>query len=346
VRNLKIWRLGILANEKISVGILGLGSCVPSKILTNQDLEKIVDTSDEWILKRTGISQRRILEESEPAYTLGVEAAKKAIEDAEIMAEDIDLIIVTTESPDSLSPSISCTIQDKIGANNAAAFDINAACTGFIYGMVIAQQFIQNGVYKHVLVVGCEGLSRIVDWKDRATCVLFGDGAGAVVLGKVEEGYGIISSKIASEGALGHNITIPCCYIDEVEKEKRVSGSTNTIWMDGGEVFKFAVKAMVQATETVLGLAGLSYGEINYVIPHQANSRIIDGAAKRMDVGPSKIIRNVEKYGNISSASIPVALDECIRNRMINKGDNIVFVAFGGGLTWGALIIKWSKCSE
>lgn len=325
------------------VGILGIGSSLPEKVLTNFDLEKMVDTSDEWITKRTGISERRILDKDTPAYTLGVEASKKAIEDAGICAEDIDLIIVTTDTPDYLTPSVSCIIQKNIGASKAAAFDLNAACSGFVYGLTVAKQFVLTGHYKYILVIGCEGLTKVVDWEDRNTCVLFGDGAGAAVVGPVEEGYGIISTYIGADGNLGHNITIPCCYIDQSDIEKRLHGEKFVLWMDGSEVFKFAVRIMAQATERVLDESKLTFDDIRLIVPHQANIRIIDGASKKLGISSEKVFTNVHKYGNISSASIPVALDEAVKSGLIAKGDYIVLVGFGGGLTWASALVRWSK---
>ncbi|ACL75062.1 beta-ketoacyl-ACP synthase III [Ruminiclostridium cellulolyticum] len=325
------------------VGIIGTGSFVPEKILTNNDLEKIVDTSDEWIIKRTGISERRILDDETPTYTMGIEAAKRALEDANLNAEDIDLIIVSTETPDFMSPSMACIIQGAIGAVNATAFDINAACTGFIYSLAVAQQFIANGVYKHALLIGCEGLSRIVDWKDRNTCILFGDASGAVVLGEVEEGYGILDTFLGSNGAEGMNITIPNLYLSQEEKEKRVNGKYNSIWMDGKEVFKFAVKAMSAATMHVLDKLNMDINELDFIFPHQANTRIIDGAIKKLGITDDKIHYIINKYGNISSASIPVAMDEAKQEGKLKRGDKIVLVAFGGGLTWGSIAVKWFK---
>lgn len=325
-----------------AVGILGLGSNLPEKILNNYDLEKMVDTNDEWITKRTGISERRILEEDIPAYTMGVAAAKQAIKNAGILPEDIDLIIATTEAPDYLSPTTSCLIQRHIGATKAAAFDLNAACSGIMYSISVAKQFISTGYYKYILLVGCEGLSRVVDWKDRNTAILFGDGAGAMVLGEVEDGYGVITTDIGSSGDLGHNITIPCCYINDDDLSKRHNENKRVLWMDGSEVFKFAVKIMTSSTEKVLLDVGLSLDDVKLIIPHQANIRIVEGAAKRLNISKDKIFVNLHKYGNISSASIPVALQEAFDSGLISKGDYIVMVGFGGGLTWGSALIKWN----
>lgn len=326
-----------------TVGILGIGSCLPEKVLTNADLEKMVETSDEWITQRTGISERRVLEKEEPAYTLGVKAAVRALEDAGITAEDIDLIIVTTETPDYMAPSTACIIQSKIGAKKAAAFDLNAACTGFVYGMTTAQQFIRTGYYKYALVIGVEGLSKATDWEDRNTCILFGDGSGAVVLGAVEEGYGLLGTYLGADGNIGHNITIPGFYEDPGEYEKRVHEHKRTVWMDGGAVLKFAVRIMESSTNEVLSRCGLSIDDINLIVPHQANIRIVEGAAKRLGVSSDKVMVNLDQIGNISSASIPVALDQAVKAGKVSKGDHIVLVGFGGGLTWGSAIIKWAK---
>lgn len=331
-------------NKEIkSIGILGTGSCLPEKILKNSDLEKIVDTTDEWIVKRTGISERRILEKDTPVYTLGIEAAKRALIDANIEAEDLDVIIVTTSTGDYLSPSLACLIQNGIKATKAIAFDVNAACSGFVYGLNIAQQFLQNGTYKKALVIACEGLTKVVDWEDRNTCVLFGDGAGAAVLGEVEAGYGIITTHLGANGEGCELITIPSCHFSEKDLLNRPNTNKRTLWMDGGEVFKFAVKILSQASEKVIEDAGMTIDDIKQIIPHQANIRIIEGAAKRLGVSNDKIYTNVHKYGNISSASIPVALDEAVKSGILTKGDYYIIVGFGGGLTWGSALLRWNK---
>ncbi len=320
-----------------------MGSCVPKKILSNFDLEKMVETSDDWIVKRTGISERRILEDGEPIYKMGVEAAKQAISNAGISPEDIDLIIVSSSTPDYLVPTTSCLIQKETGCSKAAAFDLVAACTGFIYSLTVAKQFIETGYYKHVLIVSSEGMSKVVDWTDRNTCVLFGDGAGAAVIGPVEEGYGMLSTYIDADGAQGNSITIPCLYLPDEDIARRENFSNKkTIWQEGQEVFKFAVKIMPFASEKVIKDAGMTIDDIKYIIPHQANIRIIEGAAKRLGVALDKIYTTIRKFGNISSASIPVALADAYHKNCLKKGDNLVFVGFGGGLTWGATLIKWS----
>jgi len=303
----------------------------------------MVDTSDEWIIKRTGITQRRLLEDDVPGFTMAVEAAKNALSNSGLNASDIDLIIVSTTTPDYLTPTTSCIIQKEIGARNAAAFDMNAACTGFLYAVTVAKQFVETGYFKHVLVVSCEAMSKVVDYTERKTCVLFGDGAGAVVIGEVEDGYGILSTYIAADGTDGMNITIPCLHMPEIELEKRINyNKKNALWQDGSEVFKFAVRTMPVAVEKVIENTGLNVNDIKYIIPHQANIRIIEGAAKRLQISMDKVYTTIDKFGNISSASIPVALDDACRHKCINKGDSIVLVGFGGGLTWGSALLKWS----
>jgi 3-oxoacyl-[acyl-carrier-protein] synthase-3 len=324
-----------------SVGIIGTGSFLPEKVLTNFDLEKMVDTSNEWIIKRTGISERRILDENEPSYAMAIEAAKRAIENANLNAEDIDLIVTATITTDYYTPSTGCIVQAAIGASNAIAFDINAACTGFIYALTVAQQFITSGMYKNALVIGCEALSKLVDWNDRNTCVLFGDGAGAVILSEVDQGYGILNSFLGSDGSSAMVLNAPSLYISEEDKEKRQNNKFNSLWMDGTEVFKFAVKAMSNATLKVLEDLNMSIDDIQHIFPHQANTRIIEGAIKKLGVTDDKLYYVIQKYGNISSASIPVALDEANREGRLKTGDNLVLVGFGGGLTWGSIALKW-----
>lgn len=312
--------------------------------MTNCDLEKMVDTSDEWIIQRTGISERRILDKNTPSYTLAVEAAKQAIADSGISPEQIGLILVSTSTPDFLTPSTSCIVQKETGAVNAASFDIMAACTGFIYGITIAKQFIETGYYEHVLLVSSEGMTKAVDWNDRKNCVLFGDGAGAVVLGRVEEGYGILSTYLGSDGTNGKYITIPCLYMPEEELDKRKDYENKiALFQDGHEVFKFAVKIMPYATEKLMEQADITLDDVKYIIPHQANSRIIESAAKRLGVALEKVYTTIRKFGNISSASIPVAIDDAYRKKCLCKGDNLVLVGFGGGLTWGSALLRWSK---
>jgi len=322
------------------VGILGLGCYLPPKKLTNAELEKIVDTSDEWIISRTGIKERRIASSDVASSDLGVEASKAAVKDAGLKPEDIDLIITATITPDMAFPATACIIQDKIGAKNAAAFDINAACSGFVFGIVMAQQFISTGVYKHVLVVGAEKLTSIVDWQDRSTCVLFGDGAGACVVGKSKERR-ILSSFMGADGSGGHLLTVPAGGSRQPTTEDTLKNRLHFLKMEGNEVFKIAVRIMVEAGEKAVKKIGLKCSDIDLLIPHQANIRILMAVAKRMGLPEEKIFLNIEKYGNMSAASTAVALVEASQGQRIKKGNNVVLVAFGGGLTYAASLIKW-----
>lgn len=325
-----------------SVGILGTGTYVPNKVLTNQDLEKMVDTSDEWIVTRTGIRERRISGEDEAASDLAYQAAQKALEMSGITADQLDLIIVATVTPDTAFPSTANILQDRLGATKAAAFDLAAACTGFLYGIATASQFVQNGLYRYALVIGVECLSKIVDWTDRNTCVLFGDGAGAAVLGPVEEGYGFLSFDLGSDGKGGELLKLPAGGSRMPASNETVASRLHYIYMSGGDVFKFAVRAMGASAEAALEKAGLTKEDIDFLVPHQANIRIIDAAVKRLGVSKDKVVVNLDRYGNMSAASIPVALDEAVRKGSIQQGDHLVLVGFGGGLTWGATVLRWS----
>ncbi len=326
-----------------NAGIVGVGSYVPEKILTNYDLERIVETSNEWIVTRTGIEQRRIADENTFVSDLATKAAQRALEDAGMQAEEIELIVVATITADMSSPAAACMVQHNLGAVNAVAFDINAACSGFVYGLSVASQFIQTGCYKNALVIGAETLSKITNWKDRNTCVLFGDGAGAAVLKAVEAPYGILSTHTGTNGSMGKVLTIPALNLAAEELAKRDQEYARTIWMDGQEVFKFAVKIMVEATKRVLADVHLGVEDLDMIIPHQANTRIIDGAAKRLKLNKEKVFTNIQQYGNMSAASIPVALDEAVKGGLIQNDDIIVMVGFGGGLTWGSAVVKWQK---
>ncbi|MGI8385471.1 beta-ketoacyl-ACP synthase III [Robertmurraya sp. P23] len=310
----------------MKAGIIGIGRCLPDKVLTNADLEKMVDTSDEWIRTRTGIEERRIAEKGVNTSDLGFEAAKKAIEDAEISPEEIGLILVATVTPDQPFPSVACMLQEKLGAVNAAAMDISAACAGFMYGMITAKQFIESDSYKYVLVVGVEKLSKITDWQDRNTAVLFGDGAGAVVMGKVTEGRGILSFELGADGTGGKHL-----YQEDY------------IVMNGREVFKFAVRQMGESSVNVLEKAGLSKEDVDFLIPHQANIRIMEASRQRLELPEEKMSKTVDKYGNTSAASIPISLVEEVEAGKIKEDDLIVMVGFGGGLTWGAIAMRWGK---
>lgn len=306
-----------------NIGILSVGKYVPSNIVTNQDLEKIVDTSDEWIRTRTGIEERRIAPESMTATDMACNAAMEALEKAKVKPEEIELIIVATATPDHAFPSVASSVQDRIGAKGAAAFDLSAACTGFIYGITTAQQFLQTGMYKHALVIGVEKLSKLINWEDRSTCVLFGDGAGAVVLGE-SEGKGILASDLGSDGSGGkHLYSVP------------------DIVMNGREVFKFAVRQLPETAKTSLEKAGLTRKDIDFLVPHQANIRIIDYAREKFGLEREKVSVTVNKYGNTSAASIPLSLYDELENKKFEKGDTVVLVGFGGGLTWGSVVLQW-----
>ncbi|PIP68238.1 MAG: 3-oxoacyl-ACP synthase [Candidatus Omnitrophica bacterium CG22_combo_CG10-13_8_21_14_all_43_16] len=321
-------------------GILGLGCYLPSRKMTNKDLEKLVDTSDEWIMTRTGIKERRIAPKESAASDLGVEAAKLAIKDARLKPEDIDLIIVATVTGDMAFPSTSCIIQDKIGAINAAAFDINAACSGFVFGITIAKQFVDSGLYKNILVIGAEKMTSLVDWTDRSTCVLFGDGSGACIVGKSKDRQ-IASYFIGCDGSGSNLLRLPAGGSRIPATEDTVKNKLHFLKMEGNEVFKLAVKVMADAANKAITKAGLLCSDINLLIPHQANIRILLAVAKKLGLPEEKIFLNIEKYGNMSSASTAVALAEANKDGRIKKGDNVCLVAFGSGLTYGAVVIKW-----
>ncbi|RNB54719.1 ketoacyl-ACP synthase III [Brevibacillus gelatini] len=329
-------------DKKRSVGILATGSYTPERVLSNFDLEKMVETTDEWIVSRTGIRERRICSPEQASSDLAYEAAKKALERANISAEQLDMIIVATVTPDMMFPSTACILQEKLGAKRAAALDVSAACTGFLYGITTAAQFIANGLYKYVLVVGVETLSKITNYKDRNTCVLFGDGAGAAVIGEVREGFGFQSFELGADGAGGELLCLPAGGSRIPASSETVEKNLHYLSMAGSEVFKFAVRVMNSATEAVLSKAGVDRENIDLLVPHQANKRIIDSAVQRFGLSEDKVVINLDRYGNMSSASIPVALDEAIAAGRVKEGDNVILVGFGGGLTWGATLLKWS----
>lgn len=310
----------------MNAGILGVGRYLPEKIQTNKDFEQVLDTSDEWIKTRTGIEERRFASDEVDTSHMAFLAAKEALKNGNMKAEDIDLILVATVTPDRPFPSVACMIQEQLGAKKAAAMDISAACAGFMYGMVTAQQFIVNRAYKYVLVVGVEKLTKITDWNDRNTAVLFGDGAGAVVLGPVADGKGILSFDLGADGTGGKHL-----YQDD------------KIVMNGREVFKFAVRQMGESCISVLDKAGLQKEDVDFLIPHQANIRIMEAARLRLELPEEKMSKTIHKYGNTSSSSIPLALIEELEAGKIKDNDLIVMVGFGGGLTWGAIALRWGK---
>lgn len=326
--------------------IAGMGSSIPEKVLTNFDLERMVDTSDTWIVERTGIRERHIVGEDVAASDLAVEAAWKALEDARVKASEVDLIIVATVTPDMYFPATACIVQDRLGAKGAGGFDLEAGCTGFIYGLSIAHQFISSGRYDTVLVIGVETLSKLVNWSDRNTCVLFGDGAGAVVVRPAPLGKGILATHLGADGGGGSHLYVPAGGSRCPPSIETVTRGMHYIHMNGPEVFKFAVKVVSQASLSVLRRSGLKKGDIDLMVPHQANLRIINSAAERLGLTPEKVVINIERYGNISSASIPVALEEAYRQGRISEGDVVLLVSFGAGLTWGSCVMRWCSSDE
>jgi 3-oxoacyl-[acyl-carrier-protein] synthase-3 len=329
--------------EKKHAGIIGIGSYVPEKVITNGDLEKIIDTSDTWIVERTGIRERRVVGAEQATSDLATIAAERALADAGVSAEELDLIIVATVTPDMVFPSVACLVQNNLKAVNAAAFDLTAVCSGFMYALVTGSTFIQTGMYKKILIIGAEALSTITDWTDRNTAILFGDGAGAAVLAEVPEGFGVLGVHLGAEGAGGDLLKMPAGGSRLPATAETVAQRLHYTRMDGNEVFKFAVKVMGEAVKQALEMANLTTADIDYLVPHQANIRIIQSAAKRVGMPMDKVVVNVDKYGNTSAASIPIALDEAVKDGKIKKGDTIAMVGFGGGLTWAASIVKWYK---
>ena len=325
--------------------ITGTGMYVPERILSNADLERMVETSDAWIRERTGIAERRIGAPNQASSDLALIASQRALDAAGIEPGDIDQIIVATTTPDRILPSCACTLQAKLGARRAAAYDIFAACTGFIYGMGIARGVIGTGLAENVLLVGVEMLSRIVDYGDRNTCVLFGDGAGAAVIRPCAPGDGILSVSIRSDGVLGDLLEVPAGGSLRPASEQTVREHGHYIKMRGRELFKVAVRGMEESLRKALDDAGLTPDALDLVIPHQANQRIIDATRERLGVPAGNVILNIERYGNTSSASIPISLDEVVRAGRLKPGDNVGFVAFGGGATWGATVSRWTMAA-
>ncbi|MEM5016626.1 beta-ketoacyl-ACP synthase III [Metabacillus indicus] len=310
----------------MSAGIIGIARYTPDRTVTNADLEKVMDTSDEWIRTRTGIEERRLADDDMDTSDMAYYAAERAIENAGLTAEDLDMILVATVTPDQPFPTVACMLQEKLGARKVAAMDLSAACAGFMYGLITAQQFIETGAYKNVLVVGVEKLSKITDWDDRNTAVLFGDGAGAAVVSSVSEGKGFLSFELGSDGSGGKHL-----YQDE------------KIVMNGREVFKFAVRQMGESSVNVIEKAGLKKEDVDFLIPHQANIRIMEAARERLELPVEKMSKTVHKYGNTSAASIPISLVEEIEAGTVKDGDVVVMVGFGGGLTWGAIAMRWGR---
>jgi 3-oxoacyl-[acyl-carrier-protein] synthase-3 len=326
---------------KRTVSIIGTGSYVPERVLTNAELEKMVDTNDEWIVSRTGIRERRIAAEGEHTSDMATKAALAALENAGITAEEVDLILVATVTPDMFFPSTACFVQAKLGAKNAACFDVSAACSGFLYALEIAQQFITSHTYNTILVIGADKISSITDWKDRNTCVLFGDGAGAAVLRHRGGGHGVIATHMGSNGDLADILYIPGGAGRQPVTPENYDERLNAIRMNGKETYKQAVQAMLGAANTVLTRSGLQFSDLACIIPHQANLRIIEAIAGRMGLPMDRFLINLDRFGNTSAAAVAIALDEANRTGRMQIGDYVLLVVFGGGLTWASTVIQW-----
>jgi 3-oxoacyl-[acyl-carrier-protein] synthase-3 len=330
-----------MAGSGTRAAFLGVGHFAPEKVLTNFDLEKIVDTSDEWIVERTGVRERRIVTDEQAASDLAIPAAKKALEQAGTAPEEIDLVILGTVTPDYFFPSTACIVQDAIGAKNAAGFDMLAGCSAFIYSCNIASQFIENGRYGRVLVVGVETLTKLMDMTDRNTCVLFGDGAGAAVLGPTEGDGGILATHMKADGSLGYLLRMPGGGSRQPPTHESLDERLHYIKMAGREVFKHAVRSMCESALYVLDAAGYKGEDVDLLVPHQANWRIMSAVADRLKIPHEKVFVNLDKYGNTSAASIPIALSEAIEEGRIKSGDLVLNVAFGAGFTWAANLVRW-----
>jgi 3-oxoacyl-[acyl-carrier-protein] synthase-3 len=325
----------------INARITGTGSYAPKKVITNHDLEKLVDTSDEWITERTGIKERRIAEKGQTTSDLAYEASRKALKAAGLGADELDLILVATMTPDMILPSMGCVLQEKLGAKKAAAFDIYAACSGFIYGMSIASAFIKADAYRNILLVGAEILSRFTDWEDRTTCILFGDGAGAAVIQRHAGKRGILSTHLHSDGLLGDLIQVPAGGAQHPASHDTIRKRMHFVKMKGNETFKAAVRALEGVVQEALEHNKVNPEEIDFLVPHQANLRIIQAMAQRLNMPMEKVVLNLPKYGNTSAASIPMALDEAVRHGKIKENHLLLFEAFGGGLTWASALVRW-----
>ncbi len=327
----------------LNAEIKGTGMYVPEKVLTNFDLEKLVDTSDDWIKERTGISERRIAADNQAPSDLALEASKIALSSAGLDAKDLDMIIVCTSTPDIIFPSTACFLQKKLEAGNCAAYDISAVCSGFVFGLSIAEQYIKSGRYQNILVVATEVNSRIVDWKDRSTCVIFGDGSGAMILSKTEssEKIGILSTHIYSDGGYSDLIQNPGGFGKERISKEALEANKFVIKMDGGPTFKLAVRRMTEVSLEALKFNGYTLDDVDWVVPHQANQRIIDAVGAKLKIPKEKVAANIQKYGNTSAASIPIAFHEWTNSNKIKSGDLILMPVLGAGLTWGAALVKW-----
>lgn len=332
-----------MTSEGKRAGIVGIGAYLPDRIMTNEDLTRLVDTSDEWIQSRTGIKQRRIADAAQAASDLGVIAARRALADAGLAADEVELIIVATATADMQFPATACIIQEQLGLSRIPAFDVTAGCTGFIYALTIASQFIATGFCQTALVIGTEVLSKVTNWTDRETCVLLADGAGAAVLQPVAEKRGILAMKIGADGKGGKHLLLPVGGSRQPVTPAAIQANLNKLQMNGPEVFKFAMKMLPEVTEEALASAGVRKDEVALIIPHQANVKIIEAAARRLDLPLGKFMINLDRYGNTSSASIPIALQEAVETGRIRPGDLVVLTGFGAGLTWGSVVMRWGK---
>ncbi len=326
-----------------TVSIVGTGSYAPERVLTNADLEKMVETTDEWIVTRTGMKERRIARADEATSDMAAKAALKALEAAGLQPSEVDMIVVATITPDMVFPNTGCFVQNLIGAKKAFCMDVEAACSGFLYAMEIGRQFVASGAVNNALIIGAEKLSCITDWQDRGTCVLFGDGAGAVVLQAKGERHGILTTVLGSDGALAELLMLPGGGSRNPASEQTVKDRLHYMKMTGREVFKHAVTKMVASAKEALERCGLTIDDVDCIIPHQANKRIIEAIGQRLGAPVEKYFVNIEKYGNMSAASVVVALDEAVRSGFVKKGDTVLMIAFGGGFTWGASVLEWQS---
>ncbi len=334
-----------MPSELRPVGIIGTGSCTPPRILTNFDLEKMVDTTDEWITTRTGIRERHIADASVATSDLALASARAALESAAIPATALDLIIIATVTPDTFFPCTASLLQRALGATRAAAFDILVGCTGFVYGLAVASEMIAAGAYNRALVIGAETLSKITNWEDRNTCVLFGDAAGAAILGPVPQGHGILAYSLGNDGSNADALKIPAGGSRLPASAETVASRLHYLQMNGPEVFKFAVRVLADSSEEVVRRAGLTMDDIEVAIPHQANLRIMDAAAKRLNLPYERFICNLDRYGNTSAASIPLALDQAVREGRVQPGDHLLLSSFGAGLSWATMVLRWASHS-
>ncbi|MDT8903605.1 beta-ketoacyl-ACP synthase III [Anaeroselena agilis] len=330
----------------LKAGIAGIGVCLPDRVLTNDELATMVDTSDTWIRERVGVLERRIADKAQAASDLGTVAAARALETAGVAAEEVDLVIVATATPDMLFPATACIIQENLGLKNSAAFDLAAGCSGFIYALATGSQFIESGVYRTVLVIGTETLSKITDWTDRETCILLADGAGAVVLRPAQPGYGILAVKLGADGLGGKHLRRPAGGSRQPHTPQTLAAKLDKLQMNGQEVFRFAIKALPEATLEALAVAGLDKDDVALVVPHQANRRIIEAAARRLELPMERFMINLDRYGNTSSASVPIALHEALKNDRLKDGDIVALTAFGAGLTWGSAVLRWHSLAR